>query len=212
MSVDADRYAQLPTAIARYVDPRHWPLALRVVVVTIALSIVAMLTVGAYLSSVIADGLYEQRRDRVLEESVEVRDELSDTMGRLSGATSTQQQDTAVEFVQGVGGQGDSARREAALVPVETSGAVAAAASDRTVFDTIDTEFQNAVAEQPDTVVWKSVADQGSPDGSQPALLVGTRVAVPGSGTYDLFLVYSLQEEQETLAFVQRVILGGGGV
>src|SRR5699024_12334132 len=102
--------------------------------------------------------------------------------------------------------------REAALVPVETSAAVAAAASDRTVFDTIDTEFQNAVAEQPDTVVWKCVADQGSPDGSQPAVLVGTRVAVPGSGTYDLFLVYSLQEEQETLAFVQRVILGGGGV
>src|SRR5699024_2489458 len=41
---------------------------------------------------------------------------------------------------------------------------------------------------------------------------VGTRVVVPGAGSYDLYLIYSLAEEQDTLAFVQRVILGGGAV
>src|SRR5699024_12860353 len=34
----------------------------------------------------------------------------------------------------------------------------------------------------------------------------------PGAGSYDLYLIYSLKEEQDTLAFVQRVILGGGAV
>src|SRR5699024_9808100 len=47
---------------------------------------------------------------------------------------------------------------------------------------------------------------------THPAILVGTRVVVPGGGSYDLFLVFSLEEEQETLSFVQRVLLGGGGV
>lgn len=196
----------------RWADPRTWPLALRVVLVTTLLSIVAMLAVGAYLSSVIADGLYEQRRDRVLEETVEVRDELNETMGRLAGSTSTQMQDAAFAFVQSVGGQGGTVRREAALVPVETSGAVAAAASDRTVFDVIDAEFEAEVAAQPESLVWKSVARSSPTEQDHPALLVGTRVVVPGAGTYDLFLVYSLQEEQQTLAFVQRVILGGGAV
>src|SRR5699024_12278090 len=92
---------------------------LRVVLVTTLLSIVALLTVGAYLSSVIADGLYEQRRDRVLEETLEVRADLTDSLSQVSGATSTQQQDASRAFVQTTGGQGGEARREAVLVPLE---------------------------------------------------------------------------------------------
>lgn len=199
-------------AVLHHLDPRNWPLALRVVLVTTLLSIVAILIVGAYLSSVIADGLYEQRRDRVLEESVEARDELVDTMTPLAGSTGSQQQDAAFEFVQSVSGQGSAPRREAALVPVETSGAVASVASDRSVFDLIDPELTATIAQGPDSMAWTSVAILDGQGASQPGLLVGTRVVIPGSGTYDLFLVYSMQEEQETLNFVQRVILGGGGV
>src|SRR5690625_1516 len=80
----------------------------------------ASLTVGTYLSSVIADGLYEQRRDRVLQESAEIRADLTQSMTQLSGATSTQQQDAANAFVQNVGGGQDGVdSRDAALVPVD---------------------------------------------------------------------------------------------
>ncbi|QNN83565.1 HAMP domain-containing histidine kinase [Brachybacterium sp. Z12] len=194
-------------------DPRSWPLALRVVLVTTLLSLFALLAVGAYLSSVIADGLYEQRRDRVLEETLEVRSDLADTLTQVSSATSTQQQDAVNAFVQSSGGQGGGDRREVALVPVETAGTVfPVASSDRTLFDEVDDEFARSVADNPETVSWRSIGrDDGAGD-TAPALLVGSRVIVPGAGSYDLYLVYSMQEEQETLAFVQRVILGGGGV
>ncbi len=192
-------------------DPRNWSLALRVVLVTTLLSTLALLAVGAYLSTVIADGLYEQRRDRVLEETVEVRDELGESLAQLSGATSTQQQDAVSAFVQSTGGQGGGDRREVALVPVETTGTVfPVASSDRTLFDEVDDEFAAAVAAQPDAVSWRSIGREDETGRTAPALLVGTRVVVPGAGSYDLYLIYSLQEEQETLAFVQRVILGGG--
>ncbi|MEO2096732.1 MAG: HAMP domain-containing protein, partial [Brachybacterium sp.] len=192
-------------------DPRSWSLALRVVLVTTLLSTLALLAVGAYLSTVIADGLYEQRRDRVLEETVEVRDELGESLAQLSGATSTQQQDAVSAFVQSTGGQGGGDRREVALVPVETTGTVfPVASSDRTLFDEVDDEFAAAVAAQPDAVSWRSIGREDETGRTEPALLVGTRVVVPGAGSYDLYLLYSLQEEQGTLAFVQRVILGGG--
>ncbi|GAA1489921.1 MtrAB system histidine kinase MtrB [Brachybacterium sacelli] len=199
--------------VTQAVDPRGWPLALRVVLVTTLLSIVSMLAVGAYLSSVIADGLYEQRRDRVLEETVEVRRELTDSLTQLSGATSTQQQDAVNAFVQSAGGRGGGDRREVALVPVETTGTVfPVASSDRTLFEEVDGGFSDAVADDPDAVSWRSIGREDAQGETQPALLIGTRVMVPGVGSYDLYLVYSLQEEQDTLAFVQRVILGGGGV
>lgn len=194
-------------------DPRSWPLALRVVLVTTLLSIVALLAVGAYLSSVIADGLYEQRRDRVLEETLEVTSDLTDTLTQVSGATTTQHQDAVRDFVQSSGGQGGGDRREVALVPVETTGNVfPVASSDGTLFDEVDAEFAAAVAENPETMSWRSIGREDPSGRVDPALLVGTRVIVPGAGSYDLYLVYSMQEEQETLAFVQRVILGGGGV
>ncbi|ASK64916.1 two-component sensor histidine kinase [Brachybacterium avium] len=194
-------------------DPRSWPLALRVVLVTTLLSIVALLTVGAYLSSVIADGLYDQRRDRVLEETLEVRSDLTETLSQISGATSTQQQDAVSAFVQTAGGQGGGDRREAVLIPVETAGTVfPVASSDGSLFAEIDDELTAAVAAQPDSMYWRSIGRQDGAGRTHPALLVGTRVVVPGAGSYDLYLVYSLEEEQETLAFVQRVILGGGAV
>lgn len=215
MSTSADGGATAPLrdrAISA-VDPGSWPLALRVVLVTTLLSIVALLAVGAYLSSVIADGLYEQRRDRVLEETVEVRSDLTEQLTQVSGATSTQQQDAVNSFVQTAGGQGGGDRREVSLVPVETSGIVfPVASSDSPLFDSVDPELAATVAERPDAISWRSIGREDSAGRVEPALLVGTRVIVPGAGSYDLYLVYSMQEEQETLAFVQRVILGGGAV
>ncbi|MFQ6485911.1 MtrAB system histidine kinase MtrB [Brachybacterium epidermidis] len=201
-----------PGAALHRILPGHWPLALRVVVVTTLLASVSILTVGAYLSSVIADGLYEQRRDRVLEESQDIRDALVSDLDQLTGATGTQQQDAATAFVQEVRGQNGASRREAALVPVETTGMVWSVYSDRSLSEVVDPEFARAVAAQPDSLVWTSIPLSGPTEEVEPALLVGTRVVVVGSGSYDLYLVYSLQDEQQTLAFVQRVVLGGGAV
>ena len=176
--------------LLRAVDPRSWSLALRVVLVTTLLSTIALLAVGAYLSTVIADGLYEQRRDRVLEETVEVRDDLGESLAQLPGATSTQQQDAVSAFVQSTGGQGGGDRREVALIPVETTGTVfPVASSDRTLFDEVDDEFAAAVAAQPDAVSWRSIGREDEDGRTSPALLVGTRVVVPGAGSYDLYLI-----------------------
>lgn len=198
--------------LRRGVDVRTWPLALRVVTVTTLLALFAILAVGVYLSTVIADGLYEQRRDRVLEETVDVRGALTDTLTQLPGATTTQQQDAAFAFVQDTGGQGDATRREVALVPADPSGTVLSVASDQDLLSLVDPDLEDEVAAHPDSLAWRSVGLPDGTHGTMPALLVGSRVTVAGVGTYDLYVLYPLQEEQQTLSFVQRVMLGGGAV
>ncbi|PWH05158.1 sensor histidine kinase [Brachybacterium endophyticum] len=194
------------------IDPRRWTLAVRVVVLTIVLSAIAVFTVGTYLSSVISDGLYEQRRAQVLDESTTIRLNLSETLNGTAGATSTQAQDAAAGFVQGLRSTDSGTRRDAALVPVDTTSSTSTIASDRAVLDLVDSDLRSEVASSSDSLVWRSV---GRPDASgtvEPQLLVGTRVVVPSSGTYDLFLLYSLSQEQQTLVLVQRAMLGGGAV
>lgn len=208
-AVSAEESAAGPTPAWH---PRSWPLAVRVVTVTVLLSVLAVATVGGYLSSVIADGLYEQRRSRVLEEAADVRAELAETLRSLGSATTTQRQDAATAFVQSVSGSDHSSRRDVGLVPSDQSAGVFPVASDRSLFEAVDPDFSARVAQEPDAMVWSSIGRADGDGREQPALLVGTRVSVAGSGTYDLFLVYSLQEEQDTLTFVQRVMLAGGFV
>ncbi|MDO5662994.1 MAG: MtrAB system histidine kinase MtrB [Brachybacterium sp.] len=193
----------------RRADPRRWPLTARVVAMTTLLSTLAILSVGLYLSTVISDGMFEQRRDRVIGESVDTREDLVTSLQGLAGATATQQQDAATAFVRQVGTGDDSGRRDAALLPVGGSAAVSAIATDPSMTQLIDPALADAVAESPDALSWRSVGR--SVDGSaEPGIMVGTRVAVPGGGSYDLFLLYSLEQEQQTLTFVQRVMVGGG--
>jgi HAMP domain-containing protein len=195
-----------------WLDPRRWTLAVRVVVLTILLAAISVMSVGTYLSSVISDGLYEQRRVQVLEESTTIRQDLLDTLNGTAGATSTQSQDAAASFIQGLRSTDSGARRDAALVPVDTTSATSTIASDRAMLDLVGSDMRSSVAESSDSLVWRSVGRTGASGATEPQLLVGTRVVVPGSGTYDLFLLYSLGQEQQTLQFVQRALMGGGAV
>jgi two-component system sensor histidine kinase MtrB len=187
-------------------------LAVRVVGVTIVLAAFAVLTVGVYLSTVIADGLFEQRQDRVLEESATVRSELVGALRGTVGDTSTQTQDTAATFIQTVRTPDADTRRDAALVPVEGTSSVSTISTDRTLLDLVDDDFRDQVGQDPTSLTWKSVSGPDASGHDQPEILVGTRVVVPGSGSYDLFLLYSLTAEQKTLTFVHQAMAGAGVV
>jgi two-component system sensor histidine kinase MtrB len=188
--------------LRRIVDPRLWPLAARVVGATVLLSGLAVFTVGAYLGSVISDGLFEQRQAQVLDESATIRQDLNTELRGTVDSTSTQTQEVAATF----------GRRDAALVPVDSSSPISTIASDRTVLDLVDSEFEDSVSGDPYALSYRSVARTADGGREVPGLLVGTRVVVPGAGSFDLYLVYSLQEEQETLDFVQKALLSGGAV
>jgi two-component system sensor histidine kinase MtrB len=49
-------------------------------------------------------------------------------------------------------------------------------------------------------------------DRTVPGIAMGTTVNVPGAGPYELYFVFSLEREQETINLVQRSLVGGGVV
>ncbi|MCS6711011.1 HAMP domain-containing histidine kinase [Brachybacterium sp. EF45031] len=174
------------------------------------LTTLAVLTVGVYLSSVIADGLHTQRRDRVLAESVQVRAELATTLQGLTSATDSQRQDALASFAQAVSSSDSTSRRDVAIVPVTGEGSLSVVTTDRRLTDLLTDDVTEAVATAGRDLSWRSVALGGDEDRPVPGILVGTRVTVPGGDSYDLYLVYSLEQEQATLSFVQNVMVGGG--
>jgi two-component system sensor histidine kinase MtrB len=48
-------------------------------------------------------------------------------------------------------------------------------------------------------------------DRTLPGIAVGSRVTLPVAGDYELYFVFTLEREQETVALVRRTLVGGGG-
>lgn len=194
------------------IDPRRWTLAVRVVALTVVLSAIAITTVGGYLSTVIADGLYDQRRLRVVDESATVRGELVDILEQSAGASSAQRQDSLTSFVQDLRTASEDAERGAAVIPAGDAPGIGSISSDRRMLELVDEEFTASVDRAPDRLTTRAITVTDETGARWPALMTGTRVSAAGVGSYDIYLLYPLEEEQRSLRLVQGVMLGGGAV
>ena len=193
-------------------DPRRWTLAVRVVALTVVLTALAVTVVGGYLSTVIADGLYDQRRTRIIDDAAATRGELNALLEQSAGASSAQRQDSLTAFVQELRTSPDTGGRGAAIIPAGDTVGVGAVSSDRQMLDLIDEEFMASVDSSPDLLTTRSMTVTDETGTQWPALMTGTRVSAAGVGSYDIYLVYSLEVEQRSLRLVQGVMLGGGAV
>jgi len=196
-------------------------LQVRVITSTLAIGLVALLLVGAYVGERMRDGLFEARLQQVLEESARSTQQAQDTFDSSTATTGVEVQRLLrdVAAAQRTGGVGE---REVFLLraPGQTSPlSVAAAASNAALVDLVSPELRAATADGGQR--WQSVAlpvgaDDGTPDGSDdaatvvPAVVVGQDVNVPVVGTYQLFFLYSLQSEQDRLDFLQRTLAAAG--
>jgi two-component system sensor histidine kinase MtrB len=74
--------------------------------------------------------------------------------------------------------------------------------------DLITKDFRKLVRSEP-TVQSQTVQIMRGSE-SIPAILIGQRFTLPGGHRYELYLVYDMYNEQQTLAFVQRTLVLGG--
>ena len=186
-----------------------WPLALRVAAATLALSLVAILSVGWYLSSAIATGLVDQRRARIIEQTELARETLSRDMRSLAGASLTQRQDNAAQFMQSLMSEEHSPLTAAALLPVTGGDEIGTVYTDPVIIAQVTPELRAELAENPDAIAYQSVSFTAG-DASVPGMLTAVRITVPGEGSYDLVILFSLQQEQQTLTFMRTVLIVAG--
>jgi len=203
-------------------DWRSWPesltnlwrrsLRFRTILVTLALTALAILVAGIWMALAIQNDLFQARKDQVLADSLR--------------ATEAAQATLDAAAVQGDGIQIQNLMNSARATLAERSSTdmIAAFRIDRApsqlapqdfttsglTEDVISEGMREAVQSDPDQQWWQSVAlpIEGGP---VPGIVVGQQLEVPDVGGYELYLAYDLGAASQTLGFVQLTLWVVGG-
>ncbi|MCK9795048.1 MtrAB system histidine kinase MtrB [Isoptericola sp. 4D.3] len=184
---------------------------LRVVTSALALGIVAVALLGLYLSVSIRDGLFEQRVDRIERENASITEQVRGAFD-ISPATSTSDlQLLLAQMVRTLASSASSAQDFLLLNAPDQPQRLADTGTQPGLTDVISDDLREATRAT-DGQVLQSVqipAEYTESEAPEPGVVVGSTVQVPSIGTYELYSIYSLQAEQETLSFVQRTLAIG---
>ena len=204
-----------PRAVWAYVlsGPRRlWArfrasILVRVSVTTVLIGLGSVAALGAYVTTEIRDGLVLTRVDRILAESARDAAGAQETVEASTAETPGDLQQLVNDLFDGLGTAGGSSRGLVLLRdPDNTSGVLLSTPVTSTeLVDVITPEMREAV-ETGVTQPWQFVA---MPESGEPGIVVGSPIEIRVAGSYELYFVYSLIDEQETLALVQRVLVVG---
>nr|WP_086460343.1 MtrAB system histidine kinase MtrB [Agreia sp. VKM Ac-1783] len=198
---------------------RTWPrqiargwrrsLQFRTIVITVALSAVALSATGAFVSTSISNDLFNSRLDQVLIESKRAATaaqaifDSSDVTGQAASLSLQNSVNNAITA-------STSSRLVALYVTPgrETGPNSAISFSALKLVDVITPELRKQVSSGSDdqSQYWQSVSLRDG-QSAVPGIVVGTPLFVPGAGEYELYLGYDLAEADRTLVFVQQTLL-----
>uniref|UniRef100_UPI00301AAFCA MtrAB system histidine kinase MtrB n=1 Tax=Aquipuribacter sp. SD81 TaxID=3127703 RepID=UPI00301AAFCA len=194
---------------------RRWrrSLHVRVVVLTVALGALVVVAVGQLVMKDVADGLVQQRQQDALVDAQAQVARAQESLDQSPAQNADAEQQLVNDLLPRLEGSGAQQLREVVLLRAEGNER-AVTLRDRfspsLLPTTITPALREAVAADPERQ-WSQLLEIRStgPDDGAPAIAVGTRVQLPLSGEHDLFLVYRLQQEQASLAVVERALLLG---
>ncbi len=186
-------------------------LQIRVITSTLVAGIAAVGILGGYLSDQIRDGLFEQRLTEVLQESARSTQRAQESFDSAVASTGTEidglfRQTVGALQLSGSSDQVVLRRSPGATPPVFVNDYSSSpdAGLSRLVTDELRSTVQGSTEQH-----WVSVAIPQDDGGVVPGLVVASAVTAPAVGQYELYFLYSLAPEQQTLALVQRVLLLG---
>ncbi|GED09765.1 MtrAB system histidine kinase MtrB [Cellulosimicrobium cellulans] len=193
----------------------RWRSSMQLRVVTSAL-VVGVLTVGAlgaYLTDAMRDGLYERRAAEVDLESAQSTQQARSTLDASPAANATEAQSLLFDLFSMLQSTGSS--RDVFLWQAGGSSTVGFLdlSTNPQLVDLVTPEMREATVTADGEQYLQSVAipvDPADPDSPVvPGIVVGSTVEVPVAGTYELYYLYDLEADQETLRFLQSVLLVG---
>jgi two-component system sensor histidine kinase MtrB len=192
---------------------RRWrsSLQLRVLTSALAVGVVTVVLLGLYLSVSIRDGLFEQRLEQVERENAAMTEQVRTTFGSSPATSSDELQLLLSTMIQTLDAGASSAQDFMLLSSAEQSRLIDVATRLPLQRELLTDELRAATVAS-DGQVLQSVlipAEYTASLASEPGVIMGSTVDVPTVGEYELYAVYSFQPEQETLAFVQRILTIG---
>ncbi|WP_404431882.1 HAMP domain-containing histidine kinase [Microbacterium lacus] len=215
MSTGGAKGAASRTSLLRLRDWRSWPenlaslwrrsLKFRTILVTLALTALAVLIACLWMAISVQDDLFTSRKDQVLADSrrataiaqqtldsAEVQGNAQQLQALMSDVNTKLAQQASSYFAAGF-------RIETTPSPIAPQNFIL---GDPQIEGAITDELQEQVAQSPDQQRWQSVALTGSDGSSIPGIMVGQQLQVPEVGAYALYLAFDLGAASQTLGFI----------
>ena len=176
-------------------------------------TLVILFAVGIYASTAIKNGIFQERLNQVLEESATQARSAQNRFDQAPASTVEQVQSLAQDVVTSISTLTSGSSAPAVLIlrnPSETSSFVINEIATQNMREVITSKLREAV-QQKSGQHWQSIEITDAQGKRHPGIVVGTAVSLPLAGAHELYLVYSLADEQAAINLVMGV-LGGGGV
>lgn len=184
---------------------RH-SLQFRTVLITFALSSLAIFVIGLYISFSIASNLFKTQLDSALGDANQATLAAQSILDGADAADPASMQGVMADIVTTVSRvSGSSAIAYIQPEDVSTSTAPPTRIAPILQGGVITPELRGHVRADPDGQYWQSVALEDDDGADGPGIVVGSSIGVPGVGEYGLYVGYSFAAAQETLAFMQLV-------
>ncbi len=196
----------------RWADRWRTSLRLRVVTTTVVVGALAVVGLGWYLTGQIRAGMFNERVEQMLADAAQRSATAQESIDYATANTGAEIQQLANDLVVSLQGAGSGAVGTLLLrSPSDLSQVVIIdPVTDRSLIGLVSPELRGAVQEEGGQQ-WQSV---GVPEGTTtaPGIAVGSPVTLKSAGAYELYFVYSLAAENDTLLFVQRTLAVGAVV
>ncbi|MFK4729821.1 MtrAB system histidine kinase MtrB [Agromyces mediolanus] len=182
---------------------RH-SLQFRTVLITLALSGLAILVIGLYISFSVASSLFQTQLDQVLGSSNNATAAAQRILNPSDAADQAAMQslmDSTVKIVQSSSG---SSLIGVYRAPGQEPSTIAPLGSIAPGLESVlSDELRERVQANPGGQFWQSVALDDGDGGTDPGVVVGSDLQVPGAGRYELYIGYDFADAQQTLDQMQ---------
>jgi two-component system, OmpR family, sensor histidine kinase MtrB len=198
---------------------RDWPesvaglwrrsLRFRTIVLTLALTMLAILVAGIVMSLIIQRDLFDSRKDQVLTTSLRVAEsvqQLADAADVQGDAFAAQQLLTNAANTVARQSQSDMwtlTRIDDTPSQIAPPDPLSPGGFDQAI---LSEGLKQQVAHVPGSQWWQSIALPTQNGGTVPGIVVGQQIQMPDVGAYALYTTYDLDDSDATLQFVQRTL------
>ena len=187
-------------------------LTARAVLSTILLGGLSLVIIGGFLSFSLANSFYQNRLSQVLTETERAVDSVQTTIAASSLNDETSLQTLLNSVVPSLEISGGSAPRQVALLRSPGQGQLQlfqSPISQNLDLQAIPDALRQEVRASSGRLTYTPVALSNQNEVT-PGITVGTPIAIPIAGDFELYLIYSLAAEKQALELVQNALVIGG--
>lgn len=191
-------------------------LQLRVITIFLTVAVAAVALTGGVALWQIRSQLFNDRVDSIVDEFGRDQRAATQRFSSTVGSNPGEVQNTASSIVANIYDPASSVvgammMRAPKQAPSGIQIAEPFSAQSTQIRDVITDEMRQLAA-SPEGLFWQSVGIPNREGGTVPGVVIGSVISIPGAGDYELFAIYSLENEQRMLNLVTTVLVIASGV